>query len=1113
MRDARARRAALLFAAALVLGCHGNQSPASAPTHPVPPSGQTTSIAPGDDASSAVASEGPRFTDNGDGTITDRLTGLMWERKCDNCASPHGVGDTYRWTSPAPDAVDKWLAQLNGENGKGYAGHGDWRLPTITELVGIVDYGRKPNGMAAAIDPAFGPTASYGAYWSSSPAAVPGGGQGHWTVGAGDGGTEADDDGSNHVRAVRGPASPKHAWRDNGDGTVTDLVTGLMWERKCSRCGGLHDIAETYAWEPSQGKTIWSWVADVNKEGGTGLGGHSDWRIPNIKELASLLNANGEKGGPVDGTAGPHTWYWSSTPAARQDNFAWTLNSDAAIAPVGRANALFVRAVRVPRPGEAPPKPVPPTLAAESHVMPDGCRLPPADALVALAGNRKSDPAAPRELKDACVVAGVKTAQFRRANQWHTVYSVALQRPLGGEPAVEVALAGALAGGESAAPPDPEEFQRLFAEPVRWEADPALADERSSRNVPLGYLYRADGTSLNAELVRRGFALADDDSHLAQHAALTAAAAEARRDGRGVAAPVTVSLQKGGGNGCEWQNSWMLTRPGGGIELLGLKVPNGPTLDSGPCSDLRGRLSGIHVRLDLDSSIGSEGSGYYADTTEGLFVNAELLRQGAARIDPEQIGRLTRATELIAAEREAREGGRGLWATTRVAGLETHQSCPLNLGLDGHERCHLLRFANGATVGLVGVRLPAWADHLHDEARKRAAEMVANTLPRQAFDPAETDPPGCELAYLTGADGKIVNVELVREGLARVDVGDLPLREADALRAAEQEARQAGRGIWGGDRVVRSSVGTGFVFLGLQSGKQVAGLTGVSIPNLGEGHDKAVSAILAGMVRDASLTLTSDPLLSNLGAHGGVYATFSDGRSLNVELVRQGLASVTAYGQPYGLEPELKQAEAEARAAGRGLWAAHDVLGASIRGGLAILVLRVGDPRYDPPNLTVQLIGVDTWAGHAQDTGTLVGKLTKDQKVHLGFDPALPRDPILTPAYVVLPDQTPLNVALIRQGVAKTDTRSSTLRLQLDQQLAAAQRAAQDGQQGMWSPNAAAAAAPPPPPPVAVVDEPRDRRQPAPARVPFEQRSGLADASMFSNLPHAPQNPPSGNAR
>lgn len=96
-----------------------------------------------------------RFTDNGDGTVTDHCMGLMWQK---NTADVNGDGQT---PDDRSDGLP-WCAALAYCENLSFAGHVDWRLPNVRELQSIVDYGRTN----PSIDPVFG--ALPGFCWSST---------------------------------------------------------------------------------------------------------------------------------------------------------------------------------------------------------------------------------------------------------------------------------------------------------------------------------------------------------------------------------------------------------------------------------------------------------------------------------------------------------------------------------------------------------------------------------------------------------------------------------------------------------------------------------------------------------------------------------------------------------------------------------------------------------------------------------------------------------------------------------------------------------------------------------------------------------------------------------
>ena len=144
------------------------------------------------------------------------------------------------------------------------------------------------------------------------------------------------------------------AYVDNGNGTITDSNTGLMWE-KLSDDGAIHDRDTTYTW--ANAFTVK--IATLN--GGAGFAARTDWRMPNKKELESIVNA--EVFNPtlspafntgcvpgatvLTGSCTKSSFYWSSTSNAFDPSKAWRVGFDFGAVTAGfKADALYVRAVR-----------------------------------------------------------------------------------------------------------------------------------------------------------------------------------------------------------------------------------------------------------------------------------------------------------------------------------------------------------------------------------------------------------------------------------------------------------------------------------------------------------------------------------------------------------------------------------------------------------------------------------------------------------------------------------------------------------------------------------------------------------------------------------------------
>jgi Protein of unknown function (DUF1566) len=134
------------------------------------------------------------------------------------------------------------------------------------------------------------------------------------------------------------------------DGTIRDVATGLIWEVKCSGCGGLHEVNNTYVWSGNgMQETIWDWLDDINAEGGTGYTGHDNWRIPNLREMQSIADY-GRFNPSIDPIFTPTaaSIYWSSTSIATfPSGVAWGVDFVVGdIDAFSKVDGFHVRAVR-----------------------------------------------------------------------------------------------------------------------------------------------------------------------------------------------------------------------------------------------------------------------------------------------------------------------------------------------------------------------------------------------------------------------------------------------------------------------------------------------------------------------------------------------------------------------------------------------------------------------------------------------------------------------------------------------------------------------------------------------------------------------------------------------
>ena len=218
------------------------------------------------------------YQDNGDGTVTDLVTGLMWQQD-------PGEKMTYEEAAAGADSFV-------------LAGYDDWRLPTIKELYSLIlfdgqDVSTCPNGTCSAvpfidtryfhfqygdissgeraIDSQFASSTLYGSTTMNGEPTMFGVNFADGRI-KGYGLHHGNQEKTFFVLYVRGGAGyGENRFVDQQDGTIQDLATGLTWMQSDSNSGMDWGDALAYCEDLS-------------------LAGHDDWRLPNAKELQSIVD-------------------------------------------------------------------------------------------------------------------------------------------------------------------------------------------------------------------------------------------------------------------------------------------------------------------------------------------------------------------------------------------------------------------------------------------------------------------------------------------------------------------------------------------------------------------------------------------------------------------------------------------------------------------------------------------------------------------------------------------------------------------------------------------------------------------------------------------------------
>lgn len=294
---------------------------------------------------SADGALGFSFDKSNSACVIDKVTGLNWQGA---------------W------AMGKSFAQLQAEidaanQGGGLCGRTGWRAPTVNELLSIMDLSQASGQPLNADAMTTVEDVMNGDFWSGEQVAT--GTNNAWIVSFGNSGVSYLNKNPAgvlpNVRLVNGGAyvsgnsrasvcNDSARYRDFGDGTVEDRKTGLMW-KKCAEGASGALCNNTLPMTFASAADILARVNAVNAVP-VSLGlGYSDWRMPNVKELASLVDRCTTNNLAIDSSLFPNsqsTSYVSATYDANNAQQFWYVDFSGGTIGVSAPLNKYLRLVR-----------------------------------------------------------------------------------------------------------------------------------------------------------------------------------------------------------------------------------------------------------------------------------------------------------------------------------------------------------------------------------------------------------------------------------------------------------------------------------------------------------------------------------------------------------------------------------------------------------------------------------------------------------------------------------------------------------------------------------------------------------------------------------------------